>query len=65
MKNYMRWPKFEIFRGKNDQFYFRLKAPNGKIIAQSEGYKSKDGCVLGITSVKGNAEIAQIHDLTK
>ena len=30
--------KFEIFLGKNDEFYFRLKAGNGQIILGSEGY---------------------------
>ena len=56
--------RFEIFKGKNRQFYFRLKAANGRIIAASEGYKSRDGCLLGIHSVKGNAAEAEIIDLT-
>lgn len=34
--------KIEIFKSeKNSQFYFRIKARNGKIIAQSEGYNHK------------------------
>jgi uncharacterized protein YegP (UPF0339 family) len=33
---------FETFRSKkNRQFYFRARARNGRILAQSEGYKTK------------------------
>jgi uncharacterized protein YegP (UPF0339 family) len=31
--------KFVIFKGKNGEDYFRLKAGNGEIILSSEGYK--------------------------
>lgn len=29
----------------NEQFYFHLKARNGKLVLQSEGYKTKQACV--------------------
>ncbi len=48
-------PKFQIFKGTNDQYYFRLRARNGEIIIKSEGYVSKSGCENGIESVKENA----------
>lgn len=48
--------KFEIFKGKNGEFYFRLKAGNNKIILSSEGYKAKDGAENGIKSVKTNSQ---------
>ena len=47
--------EFEIFKGKKSQFYFRLRAKNGEIILQSEGYTSKSGCKNGIKSVKVNS----------
>ena len=50
-------PKFQIFIGNNNQYYFRLRARNGEIILQSEGYVSKAGCKNGINSVKDNAPI--------
>ena len=56
-------PKFEIFKATNGQFYFRLKAPNGQVIAISEGYLTKDSAKNGIVSVKQNAPIAQVYDL--
>jgi len=47
---------FELFKSSaNAQYYFRLKAGNGKIILSSEGYTSKQSCRNGIDSVKENA----------
>ena len=53
-------PKFEIYQDKSEKFRFRLKARNGKIIAVSEGYTTKNGCLNGIESVKKNAPEGQI-----
>jgi len=47
--------KFELYKGSNDHFYWRLKAGNGEIILTSQGYKSKDAAENGIESVKTNA----------
>ena len=30
-----------VFKGKDDQWYWHVRARNGKIIAQSEGYTTK------------------------
>lgn len=48
-------PKFQIFKGNNDKFYFRLYARNGQQILASQGYASKAGCQNGIESVRKNA----------
>ncbi len=56
-------PKFEIYTDKAGEFRFRLKATNGQIIAVSEGYKAKASCENGITSVRKNAEEADIVDI--
>ncbi|GKX57410.1 UPF0339 protein YegP [Leminorella grimontii] len=48
--------KFEIFLGKNDEFYFRLKAGNGQIILGSEGYTTKANCQNGVKSVKTHSQ---------
>lgn len=53
-------PKFEVYTDKAGEFRFRLKATNGQIIATSEGYKSKSGCINGIESVKKNAPDADV-----
>ncbi|NLZ66387.1 MAG: YegP family protein [Clostridiaceae bacterium] len=54
-------PKFEMFIDKAGEFRFRLKARNGEIIAASEGYKAKAGCLNGIESVRKNAVEAEIE----
>jgi uncharacterized protein YegP (UPF0339 family) len=56
-------PKFEVFKDSKGEFRFRLKAPNGEIIATSEGYTSKAGCLNGIESVKTNAPIAEVVEI--
>ena len=53
-------PKFEVYTDKAGEFRFRLKAKNGEIIAVSEGYKEKAGCMNGIESVKKNAADAEV-----
>ena len=53
-------PKFEVYADKAGEFRFRLKATNGEIIATSEGYASKAGCLNGIESVKKNAPDAAV-----
>jgi uncharacterized protein YegP (UPF0339 family) len=58
-------PKFEIYKDASGRFRWRLKAPNGEIIAASEAYESKDGCKNGINSVKTNAPKAEIVDMAQ
>jgi hypothetical protein len=45
---------FELFTGKDSQTYFRLRAKNGEIVLQSEGYSSKEAAEAGIESVTTN-----------
>ena len=56
--------KFEIFKGKDGQYYFRLIANNGEVVATSEGYTTKQNCQKGIISLKENAN-SEIIDTTK
>jgi uncharacterized protein YegP (UPF0339 family) len=53
-------PVFEWYTDKQGKYRFRLKAANGEIIAVSEAYSSKEGCVKGIESVKANAAKAKV-----
>ncbi len=54
-------PQFKITKSTKDgQYYFVLKAANGKTILQSEGYKRRLSCIRGIESVVKNAPIAEI-----
>lgn len=57
--------KFQVYKDNAGKFRFRLKAANGEIIASGEAYNSKNACMNGIESVKKNAPIAEIKDLTQ
>lgn len=54
-------PKFEVYQDKAGAYRFRLKARNGEIIAVSDSYTAKAGCLNGIESVKKNAAEAEIQ----
>ncbi|TGC11324.1 YegP family protein [Methanolobus halotolerans] len=56
-------PKFEVFTDKSGKYRFRLKAPNGEIIAVGQAYASKAGCMNGIESVRKNAPVADIVEI--
>jgi uncharacterized protein YegP (UPF0339 family) len=56
-------PKYKIFVDDRFNFRFNLIASNGQIIASSEGYTSKQGCINGIEAVKRSCG-ADIEDLT-
>jgi len=55
---------FEIICDAADRFRFHLKAGNGQIIAVSQSYGAKESAVTGIDSIKVNAPIAKIADLS-
>lgn len=57
------FPKYQILVDKVGEFRFNLSASNGEVIASSEGYSSKDGCLNGINSVRRIAN-SEIEDLT-
>ncbi len=56
--------QFEIFKDSAGQYRWRFKAPNGEIVAQSQGYTVKSSAQHGISVVQQNASTATIEDLT-
>jgi uncharacterized protein YegP (UPF0339 family) len=45
--------QIEVFKSEKDgQYYFSIKAANGLVIAQSEGYKDKRNCLKGLAAVE-------------
>ncbi len=48
--------KFVINKDKGNQFKFNLKAVNGEIILNSQGYVSKSSCENGIESVRKHSQ---------
>jgi uncharacterized protein YegP (UPF0339 family) len=59
----VRNPKYQVYKDSAGKFRFRLKAPNGEIIAEGEGYESKEGCLNGIKVVRSSCD-AEIEDLS-
>lgn len=56
--------KFEVFKGGQEQWYFRLKASNGAVVLASEGYDSQPAAINGIESVRKNAGLENIEQRT-
>jgi uncharacterized protein YegP (UPF0339 family) len=55
--------KVDFFQDKAKGYRWRLKAPNGKIMATSgEGYKSKAGAKEGFDLVRNGAKLAAVMD---
>jgi uncharacterized protein YegP (UPF0339 family) len=55
--------KFIVFKGKDGQDYFRLRAGNGEVIFSSQGYKTRKACLNGIESVRKNSQDAKRFEL--
>ena len=56
-------PKFQIFKSSdNTEYFYRLRATNGEIILNGEGYTTKQSCLNGIASVKVNAPLDSRYD---
>ncbi len=55
-------PKFEIYKGMNKSFYFKLRTTDEDTIACSKPYTSKANCIKGIESVKANAATSEIYE---
>ena len=48
---------FETFKGLDGKYYFHLKANNGQIVLQSQGYTTKASATNGVASVKTNGAV--------
>jgi len=55
-------PKYQVFTDTASKYRFHLIASNGEIIAKSESYEAKDGCMNGIRAVQASCN-ADIEDL--
>jgi uncharacterized protein len=50
--------KFETFRGLDGKYYFHVRAQNGAIVLQSQGYTTRASATNGIESVQTNGGTA-------
>jgi uncharacterized protein YegP (UPF0339 family) len=54
--------KFEIRRASGGQYYWRIVASNGQVLATSETYYNKTDARAAAESVRSHAASASIHD---
>lgn len=55
-------PRFEFWLAAPKDWRWHLKAGNGEIIAQGEGYTSKSGVQRGIETMRTAAVIASVDE---
>jgi hypothetical protein len=48
--------KFEIHKAKDGQYFFNLKASNGRVILTSERYQEERSAEKGLASVQKNSQ---------
>lgn len=53
--------KFEIYKDNSGEWRWRLKAANNRIVAVSEGYKTKRGALRTIVSIAAEIKSGQIE----
>jgi hypothetical protein len=53
---------FVIYKDYKGEYRWRLKANNGEIVADSEGYITKQSAINSANWVKTNAPNALVHD---
>lgn len=56
---------FEYYQGKDKQWYWRLKARNGQVVAQGEGYTQRRAVLQGIQAVIRAIKYAEIKKVEK
>ncbi len=55
--------KFVVYRSAFDrQWYFHILASNGRVIAQSEGYKRRFGAVSTCESIRSHATRIEVKE---
>lgn len=52
---------YEVFRDAEDEWRWRLRAKNGEIVAQSEGYPSKSNAERGARDARAAARWAIVE----
>ncbi len=52
--------RFEIYKGKDLKWHWRLVAVNNRIICWSEGYNDRDNAIKSVQWVKINGPLAPL-----
>jgi uncharacterized protein YegP (UPF0339 family) len=57
--------RFEAFKGKNGDWYVRLRARNGRILVVSEGYTGRKEAIRASATIRTTAIDAVILEVKK
>lgn len=57
----VRTAQFEVVEDDGGNWHWRLRAPNGEVLAHSESYPDKRSAVKGVESAKLNAGAARVE----
>lgn len=59
--------RFEILNSNSTSqpYYWRIVSSNNQVLATSETYVNKQGCLNAISVVQRGAASAPVHDLTR
>jgi len=52
--------QFELFKNRQDEWCFRIRAKNGRVVAQSEGYKNKQDALDTVRSLRFGCLFAKV-----
>jgi uncharacterized protein YegP (UPF0339 family) len=55
---------FQVFKGKDERYYWRLVGSNGEIMAQSEGYDSKGNAKRAARNLISGITFAEEIDMS-
>lgn len=55
--------RFQVFQGLDGRYYFHLRAENGAIVLQSQGYTRRSSAIDGTSSVRTNGPLAARYQL--
>ena len=61
----MKRSRFNLFLDRSAQFRFNVQSRNGKIIASSEGYETKQAALKGIASLRRCCPLARVVNKTR
>lgn len=58
-------PKYEVYLSDNEKYRFRLKAPNGYVILDSQAFVSKKNCLRTIENVRKYCSSEEVEEMIK
>ncbi len=58
-------PKYEVYLSEDEKYRFKLKAPNGYVILDSQAFVSKKNCLRTIGNVRKYCSAEDVEEISK